>query len=140
MAQKNQHERIKCVFASMVLGVSILFTCFMYFLNTLKSNSSSIYFWRNYKQPSYLTTISFKVIHGNFEGYRDQIVNNRTILKKGNIVHIVQRQYNSKPITTIMSNITQKRYFLCNGPTGRLGNQLFDFASSLGMANTCKYV
>ena len=98
------------------------------------------YFWRNYKQPSYLTTMSFKV-NGNFEGYRDQIVNNRTILKKGNIVHVVQRQNNkNKHITTIMSNITQKRYFLCNGPTGRLGNQLFDFASSLRIANTCKYV
>ena len=82
--------------------------------------------------------MSFKV-KGNFEGDRGQNVNNRTILKEVNIVHVDHRQHNSKPITTIMSNITQKRYFLCNGPTGRLGNQLFDFASSLGIASTLNY-
>ena len=37
------------------------------------------------------------------------------------------------------TNGVQKHIFLCNNPSGRLGNQLFDFASSMGIANTLNY-
>ena len=90
--------KLKCVFASMVLGVLILSSCYMYFLKSSKTDSLSICFGRNYKRPSSLTSMSFKV-KGNFKGDREEILNNRTILKKVNIVHVAQRQNKNKPIT-----------------------------------------
>lgn len=37
------------------------------------------------------------------------------------------------------SDLTTKRYFVCHNATGRMGNQMFDFAVSLGISHALNY-
>ena len=138
MGDENKHEmiyKLKCMFFSMVLGVSLLIWSF---LNSSNSETLLIYSERNRKQTSSNMTYLFNVKR-HWDGDGDLEASNRTIRKKASVMFIDERQYKSKRSTVIEPNITLNRYFFCRGPSGRLGNQLFDFASSLGIARLLNY-
>ena len=142
MEQNQQHGmiyRLKCLFISINLGVLILTCSFLTYSN--KIDISLIYFVRNHHPSPSNTTSLFKV-KGYLEGEGDLMAIDKTIRRKAGVNSIYIGQNNTEHIKQTLAepNITLQRYFLCNGPTGRLGNQLFDFASSLGIANTLNYM
>ena len=134
----EQIKKIKCMFLVMILGVSVLIC---YFLNSFhQAVFVSFAGLRSYKQVSFNTKYSFT--EGDrlvLDGYKVPIAYNTTIRRKDGITSIQQGQNKSKNGKLVELNVIPKRYFLCNGPTGRLGNQLFDFASSLGISSTLNY-
>ena len=130
----NRSTTKKNTFFATVVGVSVLMCIFLYgvFMSFAGLNS--------YKQVSSNTIYSLKEEDSlEFDGDRVRVANNTTIRTDDGITSTQQRQNNSENHKIMGSNVIPKHFFMCNGPTGRLGNQLFDFASSLGIASTLNY-
>ena len=124
----------QCIFLIMVLGVS----CLMFYY--LSSANYAVFMpftgLRSVSQVSYNRAYSKKQERNlSLNGNMVTRLHNTTSQRNEGISTFKQRKVNIMNV----SNSVPKRYFLCNGPTGRLGNQLFDFASSLGIARTLNY-
>ena len=134
MSMMYRSTTIKYIILATAVGVSVLMCNFLYavFIPFAGFNS--------YKQVSSNRVYSFKEEDSlELDGDRVPVANNTTIRTDNGITSTQQRQNNSKNPKNMGSNVIPKHFFMCKDSTARLGNQLFDFASSLGIASTLNY-
>ena len=89
------------------------------------------FLWRN-KQNYHLIIVKYHQIRT-----LSLLLNSRVLEHVGN--------GNNKDNTTLdfvsreMDKLNINKFLICQGPTGRLGNQMFDFASAVGIAHALNY-
>ena len=134
-------KRARYIFLVMALGVTVV----LYFLNSFTNVDMKCSSFSGLYGDTHLTTqttymyshkekISLEKDAANFP-----IINNKTSRNRVNEISQQQRQNRGNENKIIKTKVIQKHFLLCTNPTGRLGNQMFDFASSLGIANTLNY-
>ena len=107
-----------------------------------------------YQSTNFVITFSFSFATKQYSGqereYSDNFINETFCLKitlsndslsqatgltPGTYDRSLQRLLNTSHKTKVVANL----FLICREPTGRLGNQMFDFASALGIARTLNY-
>ena len=101
-----------------------------------------------------LYVISFEAVGWHFKSGSDRAIFSWNVssvseVSSGRFMHtrvlgtVGNVQHNSDTTTDLvtpeMDTLTVNKFLICQRPTGRLGNQMFDFASAVGIAHALNY-